>query len=591
MKKLTVISCSLIWGFLLFLALTKQVQGQIIVIDAGHGYNADGSNGDGRTTTEITTNWSVSIKLRDLIQNNSSWTVHLTRPNNGSGSQVSINDRWLMANNWNANMFLSIHCNAGGGTGTETFYCNNNDPTPAPDISFATEVQAKMVQYGVWADRRVVEDNSYLGYHLGVLNYSTATACLNEIGFVDKTSDAAKLLDNTWRDKFANAYYAALQNNLGGVKPSSFTLTLTPECNVTISQIRLNWTVSVGATSYDIYRDGSLYYNMVTTDPQFINNSNITVGTSYSYYVQAKNTSGSTNSNTQTATALNCTPTPIEPGNLVSLANGTTVNLKWTDNSTNENGFRIERKTGASGTYSEITAVGANVSSYSNSGVSTNQIYYYRLRAYNSEGNSGYSNEYYATTMTASSGLGASAVSSTQINLTWTDNALGETGFKIERKTGVSGAWTENADLSDTSSSYSNTGLIANTTYYYRVRAYANSTTDIPHYSSYSNEANATVTSIEQISQPIPDHYLLAHNFPNPFNPTTTIMYDLPKEGIVTIKIYDLLGIEVKTLVDEYKSAGSYSVEFNAGNLSSGTYFYRITTGDFTDVKKLILMR
>jgi len=97
--------------------------------------------------------------------------------------------------------------------------------------------------------------------------------------------------------------------------------------------------------------------------------------------------------------------------------------------------------------------------------------------------------------------------------------------------------------------------------------------------------------SVGQISQVIPNHFALSQNHPNPFNPSTIITYDLPKEGMVTIKIYDLLGREVKTLVDEYKSAGSYSVAFDARNLTSGTYFYRLTSGDFTEIKKLILMK
>lgn len=248
MKKLSVISVYLFWMIFLSLALPKEVQSQVVVIDAGHGYNANGSNGDGRSATEINTNWSVSIKLRDQIRNNTSWTVHLTRPNNGSGSWVSIDDRWMMSNNWNADRFLSIHSNAGGGTGTETFYCNNNDPTPGPDISFATEIQARMVQYGVWANRRVAEDNSYLGYHLGVLNYSTATACLNEIGFVDNASDEAKLLDNAWRDNFANAYYVALRNSLGAVNPRP-DLTITAGTQyITPTSVAAGSSVTVGCS-------------------------------------------------------------------------------------------------------------------------------------------------------------------------------------------------------------------------------------------------------------------------------------------------------------------------------------------------------
>ena len=101
----------------------------------------------------------------------------------------------------------------------------------------------------------------------------------------------------------------------------------------------------------------------------------------------------------------------------------------------------------------------------------------------------------------------------------------------------------------------------------------------------------ATTTSINESGENIPTKFSLSQNYPNPFNPSTTIKYDLPREEMVTIKVYDMLGREVKTLVNEYKNAGSYSIEFNASNLSSGTYFYRITAGDFTEIKKLILLK
>jgi Secretion system C-terminal sorting domain len=75
------------------------------------------------------------------------------------------------------------------------------------------------------------------------------------------------------------------------------------------------------------------------------------------------------------------------------------------------------------------------------------------------------------------------------------------------------------------------------------------------------------------------------------FNPLTIIRYALPKEGMVSIKIYDLLGGKVQTLVNEYKSAGIYNIKFNAINLRSGTYFYRLTTDNFTQSKKFVLMK
>ena len=89
----------------------------------------------------------------------------------------------------------------------------------------------------------------------------------------------------------------------------------------------------------------------------------------------------------------------------------------------------------------------------------------------------------------------------------------------------------------------------------------------------------------------LPSDYTLSQNYPNPFNPSTTIKYSLPKNSYVSLKIYDVLGKEVTVLVDEEKAVGNYKVEFNANNLSSGVYFYRIQAGEFVDIKKLVLMK
>lgn len=79
--------------------------------------------------------------------------------------------------------------------------------------------------------------------------------------------------------------------------------------------------------------------------------------------------------------------------------------------------------------------------------------------------------------------------------------------------------------------------------------------------------------------------------YPNPFNPTTIINYTLPKDERVVIKVYDILGREVKELVNEQKTSGTYSVEFDGSKLSSGVYFYSITAGRFSETKKMVLTK
>jgi hypothetical protein len=89
----------------------------------------------------------------------------------------------------------------------------------------------------------------------------------------------------------------------------------------------------------------------------------------------------------------------------------------------------------------------------------------------------------------------------------------------------------------------------------------------------------------------IPLSYSLSQNYPNPFNPVTSINYAIPKQGFVSLKIYDILGREITALVNEVKTPGYYVVDFDASNLGSGVYFYKIVSNDFTDIKRMMLIK
>jgi hypothetical protein len=89
----------------------------------------------------------------------------------------------------------------------------------------------------------------------------------------------------------------------------------------------------------------------------------------------------------------------------------------------------------------------------------------------------------------------------------------------------------------------------------------------------------------------LPQGYALYQNYPNPFNPTTTILYDVPQQSHVIIRVFNMLGQEVQTLVNEEKNPGSYNLEFNAGELPSGVYYYRLTAGNYFEGKEMMLIR
>jgi len=213
------------------------------------------------------------------------------------------------------------------------------------------------------------------------------------------------------------------------------------------------------------------------------NDGDVSIGVSYVYRIRAyRATINSDYSNEATAII----PKPGTPGNLTA-SGAASIALSWNDNSTDEDGFKIERKI-SGGSFSEIATVGGGIASFNDAGVSVGVSYVYRVRAFRATINSDYSNEATAVIPppNAPGNLTANATGTSTISLSWNDNAADENGFKIERKTGV-GAFSEIATAGVNIVSYNDNGLSAGTTYVYRVRAYTGAV-----FSSYSNETTAT---------------------------------------------------------------------------------------------------
>ncbi len=99
------------------------------------------------------------------------------------------------------------------------------------------------------------------------------------------------------------------------------------------------------------------------------------------------------------------------------------------------------------------------------------------------------------------------------------------------------------------------------------------------------------ISAIDETSSEMIHSYHLSQNYPNPFNPSTLISYQLPASTLVVLKVFDVIGREIETLVNEHQNAGNHSVKFDASNLPSGVYFYRIETGKYRDTRKLLLLK
>jgi hypothetical protein len=120
----------------------------------------------------------------------------------------------------------------------------------------------------------------------------------------------------------------------------------------------------------------------------------------------------------------------------------------------------------------------------------------------------------------------------------------------------------------------------------------------LPNYAAFDGKVLTPGDFVEKYSTSVADgfeqrpaSFELLQNYPNPFNPATVIRYQIPADCIVTLKIYDVLGNDVKTLVNQYQSQGRYAINFDASSLVSGIYFYRISAAQYSSVKKMMFVK
>jgi titin len=262
------------------------------------------------------------------------------------------------------------------------------------------------------------------------------------------------------------------------------------------SRINLAWTDNAtGEAGFKIERstDGVTFTQVATAlaNATTYANTGLAPGATYTYRVRAYDgPNNSASSNTASATTL---APPVAPTNLTATAvSSSRINLAWTDNAVNEGGFKVERSTdGVS--FTQIATLGANTTTFAATGLNGGTAYTFRVRAYDGTYNTAYTNTASATTQptpAAPTNLTATAVSTSRINLAWTDNSTNEGGFRLERSAdGVN--FLLLSTLAANLTSYSNTNLPASTAYTYRIRAYEG-----PNNSAWSNTASATTQAI-----------------------------------------------------------------------------------------------
>ena len=365
--------------------------------------------------------------------------------------------------------------------------------------------------------------------------------------------------------------------------------------------------------------------------------STVAAETRYFYRVRAFN-SGGNSAYSNEADAITLKRPPAAPSELIATIGGSTrINLIWTDNSDNETGFKIERKFVNDSLYAEIASVGPNVASYASTGLLEGSAYVYRIYAFNDGGASGYSNEVNATPgsdinlavgkLTGASSTDLSTTTSQAVdgnlNTYWRSATLNLTSpqawLRVELHPSsliiidrVIIRWYQTYFAAEYEIQTSTDG--ASWTTHYNNETGAVGTQEITFtatparfvrlYMKRNNKANYRVTEFEvynglaKASQPaaaneaiIPETVTLRPNYPNPFNPATTISYALPQATQATLKVLNLAGQEVATLVDRYQERGIYHVTFNARKLPSGVYFAVLQAGDVRQVQRMLLTK
>ena len=368
-------------------------------------------------------------------------------------------------------------------------------------------------------------------------------------------------------------------------QPVSLTLSFSPGANTSTTEIEL----SLDSTFAFIFKDDTV---SGSTD----NITGLTNSNKFYWRARSINAAG-TSSWTSVWNFTTIKASVIAPSNLLASENGIAVTLNWNDNSNNELGFIIQRHLGDSATanpYQTIDTAAANATMFTDTNIVKGNTYTYHVYAFDADTVSDFSNQAEVTIPLPVEMTTFNAASSeSSVNLTWsTATELNNKGFEIERKT--TGNWESIGFIDGNGNStktikYNFTDDLSKSNYSGKVE-YRIKQIDYDGAYTYSKTIEITVDfTVKEFS--------LSQNYPNPFNPTTTINYTVPKTSFVTLRVYNILGKEVTTLVNENEQAGKYSVQFNTQQttnnrqLSSGIYFYRMTAGDFVETKKLILLK
>ncbi|MCX6135263.1 MAG: T9SS type A sorting domain-containing protein [Ignavibacteriales bacterium] len=435
------------------------------------------------------------------------------------------------------------------------------------------------------------------------------TAVYDQSGLTGTSQAMSGLLNGTtyyWKVNAANTAGASLYSSTRSfttlvAAPSAPALSAPADAATGLAvSSTLSWTASAGAATYRLQvSTASSFATTVVDDATLTGTSRVVSGllnnTTYYWRVSATNAGGtSAYSTARSFTTIVGAPVAPVLSSPADLATGVALSTTLTWNaSAGAVTYRVQLSTVADFASTLVDDSTLTGTSKAVGPLTNNATYYWRVNAKNAGGTSAFSTAFsFKAIVALPSAPTLASPADTSINqqltttLSWNAGA-GATTYHLQVSASATFATTVVDDTTLTTTSKSVTGLALNTTYYWRVRS-----KNAAGYSAYSSARSfktIRTTAVEKLDGLVPSDFVLSQNYPNPFNPATTIQYSLPASGMVTLRVYDVLGKIVFELVNQYQAAGNYLVKVNAQNLPSGMYLYELRSGAFVQTKRMIL--
>lgn len=618
----------------------NNLSGLKICIDPGHGGNNAANDrriepDPGNVFWESEGNFRKALWLRPLLQQRGS-TVFLTRETNDYPTDVdpTLTQRWQFANANNVHWFHSIHSNATGGTNTSTNYTmvllKENQSSRQPAFPAAVEMSSFIYSNirvknrtstssgnisgypGVYKDYTFYGGTSG-GFNLGVLNGLIMPGELSEGSFHDYYPETRRLLNNDYRKGEAYGilngfveYYKIPYDTLGMIIGSQKNGT-TPINNVVVRLLPNNKvyngdTFNNGFFLFDSLKPGNyqVIYETVGYSQDTVNITLTATGRIVETTIPSNDQTGvarnssvmfnfikqmdtsmvrsvfSVNPPTEGTISWNASNTVMTftPKNLLAFKTSYTMTLSGLGNTPQPTVF-VDNKSVTSNVASKPFTVTFQTESLPPFVMLTQPV----QNDTDFNVNSNFGIRFSESMDTASVRTAFQIVPSTVGSFTWTSSGL--TNNTLLWKP-LSGAFAYQTNYTVTISGS------AKSIYGMAIDANKDSIPGDAFVMQFRTQSQPASVATNNIA---PLEYSLNQNFPNPFNPTTYIEFSVAHEGITTIKVYDLLGREVVSLLNDKISSGKYSIQWDATNVSSGIYFYKLTSEKFTSIKRMVVIK